>query len=146
MGWHLHDGNIVMGNCFAGVRQNIIERVNSGISTQLLKVKSHIGVPGNEMADYLANEARKLANRATTYTVTDYDRNNMYWLSHVFTTPHGLRQGRHICNLADGLHEICRTEWSQGFMNTEAVYYNICLLYTSPSPRDLSTSRMPSSA
>jgi len=25
-------------------------------------------------------------------------------------------------------------------------YANICLLYTSPSPRDLSTSRMPSSA
>ena len=25
-------------------------------------------------------------------------------------------------------------------------YSNICLLYTSPSPRDLSTSRMPSSA
>ena len=24
--------------------------------------------------------------------------------------------------------------------------YNVCLLYTSPSPRDLSTSRMPSSA
>ena len=24
--------------------------------------------------------------------------------------------------------------------------YNLCLLYTSPSPRDLSTSRMPSSA
>ena len=28
----------------------------------------------------------------------------------------------------------------------EAVWYEICLLYTSPSPRDLSTSRMPSSA
>ena len=27
-----------------------------------------------------------------------------------------------------------------------AVYCKICLLYTSPSPRDLSTSRMPSSA
>ena len=26
------------------------------------------------------------------------------------------------------------------------VYMGICLLYTSPSPRDLSTSRMPSSA
>jgi len=25
-------------------------------------------------------------------------------------------------------------------------YFQICLLYTSPSPRDLSTSRMPSSA
>ena len=28
----------------------------------------------------------------------------------------------------------------------DAVVPNICLLYTSPSPRDLSTSRMPSSA
>ena len=28
----------------------------------------------------------------------------------------------------------------------ESVIYNTCLLYTSPSPRDLSTSRMPSSA
>ena len=28
----------------------------------------------------------------------------------------------------------------------EAGYLHICLLYTSPSPRDLSTSRMPSSA
>ena len=28
----------------------------------------------------------------------------------------------------------------------EAEAYNACLLYTSPSPRDLSTSRMPSSA
>ena len=29
------------------------------------------------------------------------------------------------------------------FLNAE---YRLCLLYTSPSPRDLSTSRMPSSA
>ena len=28
----------------------------------------------------------------------------------------------------------------------DAVYALVCLLYTSPSPRDLSTSRMPSSA
>ena len=29
---------------------------------------------------------------------------------------------------------------------TSSIMYDICLLYTSPSPRDLSTSRMPSSA
>ena len=29
---------------------------------------------------------------------------------------------------------------------TRGIYQEICLLYTSPSPRDLSTSRMPSSA
>ena len=31
-------------------------------------------------------------------------------------------------------------------VSIERDYYNNCLLYTSPSPRDLSTSRMPSSA
>ena len=31
-------------------------------------------------------------------------------------------------------------------LNGFAVQYDDCLLYTSPSPRDLSTSRMPSSA
>ena len=30
--------------------------------------------------------------------------------------------------------------------NWKTIYQGICLLYTSPSPRDLSTSRMPSSA
>ena len=39
-----------------------------------------------------------------------------------------------------------------GTMNNKVVYnlhyafFNICLLYTSPSPRDISGSRMPSSA
>ena len=32
------------------------------------------------------------------------------------------------------------------YTDETAIYINSCLLYTSPSPRDLSTSRMPSSA
>ena len=32
------------------------------------------------------------------------------------------------------------------YINLESGYYSICLLYTSPSPRDLRLSRMPSSA
>ena len=36
--------------------------------------------------------------------------------------------------------------FESGGQLTEAVRKNPCLLYTSPSPRDLSTSRMPSSA
>ena len=35
---------------------------------------------------------------------------------------------------------------NENIIRKDAVLYNICLLYTSPSPRDLSTSRMPSSA
>ena len=36
--------------------------------------------------------------------------------------------------------------WRKNFLHIEAKKHGNCLLYTSPSPRDLSTSRMPSSA
>ena len=35
---------------------------------------------------------------------------------------------------------------NEKLLYTIAIYTGTCLLYTSPSPRDLSTSRMPSSA
>ena len=37
-------------------------------------------------------------------------------------------------------------EWVSKQGDKLLTYYDTCLLYTSPSPRDLSTSRMPSSA
>ena len=43
----------------------------------------------------------------------------------------------------DGLTELSMDIWKNG---TDLPQYEYCLLYTSPSPRDLSTSRMPSSA
>ena len=39
-----------------------------------------------------------------------------------------------------------RTRWRWRGWNGEAALFDTCLLYTSPSPRDLSTPRMPSSA
>ena len=36
--------------------------------------------------------------------------------------------------------------WERAFSMIRDIEHNDCLLYTSPSPRDLSTSRMPSSA
>ena len=43
------------------------------------------------------------------------------------------------------LKRLARTVKMDGFRPGK-VPMNVCLLYTSPSPRDLSTSRMPSSA
>ena len=43
-----------------------------------------------------------------------------------------------------GAPEVCATEGVDNDCDSDA--YEACLLYTSPSPRDLSTSRMPSSA
>ena len=56
----------------------------------------------------------------------------------------------------DGMVNVCKTLCSHDFCtkipsfnvkgSKTAIYCKHCLLYTSPSPRDLSTSRMPSSA
>ena len=39
-----------------------------------------------------------------------------------------------------------RNEPSEEYYETKATIFNACLLYTSPSPRDATLSRMPSSA
>ena len=49
-------------------------------------------------------------------------------------------KGCNLCVVACPLNVIALTK------EVNVKGYNYCLLYTSPSPRDLSTSRMPSSA
>ena len=46
----------------------------------------------------------------------------------------------------DSVDDILRTISKWDFDDSDNAVYYYCLLYTSPSPRDLSTSRMPSSA
>ena len=46
----------------------------------------------------------------------------------------------------DGLELACWGDHLDVLRAAEDPDYCVCLLYTSPSPRDLSTSRMPSSA
>ena len=55
---------------------------------------------------------------------------------------------QNLYQLKDGIPQGIWTTWREnGKKKFEATYKNDnCLLYTSPSPRDLSTSRMPSSA
>ena len=59
----------------------------------------------------------------------------------------GLFTGAILINTVEGTAYLLSqldsiNAFSQSFVDT----FNTCLLYTSPSPRDLSTSRMPSSA
>ena len=49
-------------------------------------------------------------------------------------------EGFEICGI------VTRSEKSRRALNADLGASYFCLLYTSPSPRDLSTSRMPSSA
>ena len=51
------------------------------------------------------------------------------------------------CDINEGLiREVARAMVSSGLRDAGYRYVNVCLLYTSPSPRDRSLSRMPSSA
>ena len=46
----------------------------------------------------------------------------------------------------DDISNACAEAVANNIKGTIALPHSYCLLYTSPSPRDLSTSRMPSSA
>ena len=72
----------------------------------------------------------------------------------------GMRNAKLSCQMVSealGCDQLCVLPFSTGVIGeqlpmeaikkgVELAVSNICLLYTSPSPRDLSTSRMPSSA
>ena len=55
-----------------------------------------------------------------------------------------LDDGRGVANFSLATSETYKNKSGEKVTNTE--WHNICLLYTSPSPRDRQKSRMPSSA
>ena len=73
------------------------------------------------------------------------DANVSTYLTYVFE---GVPEGVKVDWLAKQLHNglIERAHYSLKGEEFPLIEYTPCLLYTSPSPRDLSTSRMPSSA
>ena len=61
------------------------------------------------------------------------------------------KDGSHIVGASNGPEDYFLWQKDEKFSGKDEVYFewndqSNCLLYTSPSPRDLSTSRMPSSA
>ena len=60
------------------------------------------------------------------------------------STPLSERGGYSAHDLQFGTHD--QPYFTYGYVKNKKSWSGICLLYTSPSPRDLSTSRMPSSA
>ena len=67
------------------------------------------------------------------------------WYGYVYDATRELKCKRDIGYVIDGyIYDL--TYGGNSLTYANASRYYICLLYTSPSPRDLSTSRMPSSA
>ena len=74
----------------------------------------------------------------TTITAIDLQRLYQIWNENTTTSPSGLHLGHDKC--------LFQAPDSTEKLSTCQAVYRICLLYTSPSPRDGATSRMPSSA
>ena len=128
------------------------------------------GLPLDRLGDFLHREAPGLLEGGLTGRVIAGGKSNLTYevsdgrrtvivrrppLGHVLATAHDMvREHRIITALRDTpvpvpeTYAVCPGDDVIGapFYVMERVEGTPCLLYTSPSPRDLSTSRMPSSA
>ena len=104
----------------------ILAKVAAGYKVELLKVKSHTGVLGNDMADKLANTARLHATPADyTIEIPKSRYGELYWLQYTYTNARGFRVQRYVPNLHSGLTELCHRTSDVGQTNTDSVYYNV---------------------
>ena len=60
--------------------------------------------------------------------------------------PGGMVDGHDVVMTVKPGDKVITSKYSGTEVKVDDEEYTVCLLYTSPSPRDLSTSRMPSSA
>ena len=76
----------------------------------------------------------------------DFDTTELVTKANSFTGLEGLDLAKKVtCSQMYKWDEM-RWAWPEGFTKQNKARHKVCLLYTSPSPRDRSLSRMPSSA
>ena len=94
----------------------------------------------------LESKWRKNWQDRGTYHVKEDANKPKYYVLDMFPYPSGagLHVGHPLGYIASDIY--ARYKRLQGFNVLHPMGYDSWLLYTSPSPRDLSTSRMPSSA
>ena len=113
-----------------------LDQVTASVDTITNRLQSHAFL---NALDGLA--AQDMATAALiAYTI---DRTANYYTGSNLTTA-GTKE-KHITEAIKAI-KANRSKPLSEDKNLEAALYQNCLLYTSPSPRDLSTSRMPSSA
>ena len=142
-----------------------IDGMNTLVRGQKLPIFSASGLPHNEMAVQIARQAKVLKEEeafAVVFAAMGITHEDAQFFIRDFEKTGALERAVLFLNLADDpsmerliaprmaltIAEYLAFEQDMQVLVilTDMTNYCDCLLYTSPSPRDLSTSRMPSSA
>lgn len=86
----------------------------------IIKVKSHIGINGNEMVDTLANEAAEASSTACDYDLSRMcsDLLRLQQVTYVHTTTGSILQEAYVRDLDDSLEEVVHDKHTLGLSNT----------------------------
>ena len=90
------------------IAQVILSRAKLGLETSLLKVKSHIGVQGNEMADQLANAARDSEQCSISIAIGSDAFNDREWPAILKRSGNSQGQQQQTWHKAGNLHACIR--------------------------------------
>ena len=99
------------------ISDKIKNRLKNGNSVELIKVKGHSNIIGNDMADILANMARDYNHDAELIEILDNPRTRGYWVKTNITNSDGTHSKRHINNLNDDLCKHCTKQLGKGHSN-----------------------------
>ena len=111
----------------------IVKRAKAGLITKIMKVKSHIGIHGKEMADKLANEAAEECTKARHF---DRDVSQEYcepfkdkfWIQHeiqVPTTTGISTKTESLRDLHSSLSQKVHAKYKLGCSNQDSVYFQL---------------------
>ena len=133
---HLRDPKLTTNDCHQPMLQAIVQlltdRARVGLQTTLMKVKSHIGIKGNEMADKLANQAACLAATDESPDVDVSvehleDLKNKFWPKQKITRrdEHGTEhsQWHNVKDLRNSLKTAINSKLRLGQSNQDSIYF-----------------------
>ena len=130
---HLRDPASTRNDCHRPLVHEIckllLQRARAGVRTDIVKVKSHIGIHGNEMADKLANEAAEARDMHWDFDLShDFSepfRDN-FWpkqTTEVHTATETVLQKKYVRDLNDALKQSVHDKHKLGMSNQRSVYF-----------------------
>ena len=118
---HKHNEH-VHKNLLEAIAKLLLSRARRALSTSLFKVKSHIGIHGNELADQIAGGATESWEiDMSNHFVEPYD--DMPWLRSITKDDHGSdREDPFLRDLRDSLKTVIHDQQRLGQTNQQAKY------------------------